>query len=102
MGDGIVLLTFSDTTQALAIGLRSILKGTNSFFMKICSQISRVRFDRYFVRTPSPQPICAFIIFRHSRSSSQKFLKEFLGIEALDSVLFMIREPPWRQARPAP
>lgn len=30
----------------------------------------------------------------------QKFLKEFLGIESLDSVLFVIREPPWRQTRP--
>jgi predicted ATPase len=57
---------------------------------------------RLFYARPVHSQFVLLSFFGDPARRRQKFLKEFLGIEALDSVLFIIREPPWRQARPAP
>jgi hypothetical protein len=57
---------------------------------------------RLFYARPVHSQFVLLSFFGDPAHRRQKFLKEFLGIEALDSVLFIIREPPWRQARPAP
>jgi len=57
---------------------------------------------RLFYARPVHSQFVLLSFFSDPARKRQKFLKEFLGIETLDSVLFVIREPPWRQPRPSP
>src|SRR5205814_5305413 len=57
---------------------------------------------RLFYARPVHSQFVLLSFFRDEKGHRQRFLRELLGIEGLESVLFVIREPPWRQRRPSP
>lgn len=54
-----------------------------------------------FYARPVHSQFVLLSFFRDKKAQRQKFLKEFLGIEKLESVLFVMREPPWKQTKPS-
>lgn len=57
---------------------------------------------RLFYARPVHSQFVLLSFFRDRTGRRQAFLRDLLGIQSLESVLFVIREPPWRQRKPSP